>query len=40
MKLDDNVTERKDLKELHLSEILNLQAIDEEDKENVGSSTN
>ncbi|XP_063699517.1 kinesin-like protein Klp61F [Culicoides brevitarsis] len=34
MKLDDNVTERKDLKELHLSEILSLDAITEENKEN------
>lgn len=40
MKLDDNVTERKELKELHLSEILSLRAIDEADKENAGSFSN
>lgn len=34
MKLDDNITERKELKELHLSEILSLDAITEENKEN------
>lgn len=40
MKLDDNVTERKELRELHLSEILSLGAIDESDKENAGSFSN
>uniref|UniRef100_A0A336LMR6 CSON012993 protein n=1 Tax=Culicoides sonorensis TaxID=179676 RepID=A0A336LMR6_CULSO len=34
MKLADNITERKELKELHLSEILTLDAITEENKEN------
>lgn len=34
LKLDDHITERKELKELHYSEILSLDAITEENKEN------